>query len=476
MAINLNKHKDELTNAYKDVISEKTDTDWALFGYEGQTNDLKVVNTGSGGLEELTEDLNSGKIMYAFVKINDPKTSLPKCVLIIWQGDGANTVRKGLCANHIRDVEKFFNGAITINARNEEEVEPQLIIDKIANAGSAYSFKAPRSDNSGPKVPVGSNYKRVNPLQEINATERDQFWYKEEQEEKRRVEEERRRRDEERKILDEEIKKRDELEAKRREEITKKRDSTIDQIKEAELKQAANVESKQDTQNNVAEREVKVNQSDMIRQQRNAETQNLIAQRTIDARSIFEKNTSAGQIKRTPEKPVRTSLLKAQQEKQMQQQQQQQQLPAQPELEEQYDPNTTSTEVDSTNIVRHDEQQSDDESDQFATIKRCPKDNKQNSVTSPTEPDNDIQMQENNKVVEEVQQISEQQFVDAVIYGDAGIRARAIYDYAAADDTEITIDPGDIISHIEMVDDGWWQGLGPDGNYGLFPANYVELI
>ncbi len=23
---------------------------------------------------------------------------------------------------------------------------------------------------------------------------------------------------------------------------------------------------------------------------------------------------------------------------------------------------------------------------------------------------------------------------------------------------------------------GWWQGVGPDGTYGLFPANYVELI
>lgn len=27
-----------------------------------------------------------------------------------------------------------------------------------------------------------------------------------------------------------------------------------------------------------------------------------------------------------------------------------------------------------------------------------------------------------------------------------------------------------------QIDPGWWQGLGPDGNYGLFPANYVEII
>lgn len=46
-----------------------------------------------------------------------------------------------------------------------------------------------------------------------------------------------------------------------------------------------------------------------------------------------------------------------------------------------------------------------------------------------------------------------------------------------ADDTEISFDPGDIITNIEQVDEGWWQGLAPDGiTYGLFPANYVELI
>lgn len=48
--------------------------------------------------------------------------------------------------------------------------------------------------------------------------------------------------------------------------------------------------------------------------------------------------------------------------------------------------------------------------------------------------------------------------------------------FLAADDTEITFDPGDIITNIDQVDEGWWQGLGPDGTYGLFPANYVELI
>jgi hypothetical protein len=57
-----------------------------------------------------------------------------------------------------------------------------------------------------------------------------------------------------------------------------------------------------------------------------------------------------------------------------------------------------------------------------------------------------------------------------------GLCAVALYDYQAADETEISFDPGQIITHIDQIDPGWWQGLGPDGNYGLFPANYVDLI
>jgi len=45
-----------------------------------------------------------------------------------------------------------------------------------------------------------------------------------------------------------------------------------------------------------------------------------------------------------------------------------------------------------------------------------------------------------------------------------------------ADDSEITFDPGEIITNIEQIDEGWWEGFGPKGNYGLFPANYVELL
>lgn len=42
------------------------------------------VCASDGGLEELVEELNSGKVMYAFCRVQDPNSGLPKYVLINW--------------------------------------------------------------------------------------------------------------------------------------------------------------------------------------------------------------------------------------------------------------------------------------------------------------------------------------------------------------------------------------------------------
>jgi len=57
---------------------------------------------------------------------------------------------------------------------------------------------------------------------------------------------------------------------------------------------------------------------------------------------------------------------------------------------------------------------------------------------------------------------------------DTRYSAIALYDYQAAADDEISFDPDDIITNVEMIDEGWWRGFC-HGKYGLFPANYVQL-
>ena len=54
---------------------------------------------------------------------------------------------------------------------------------------------------------------------------------------------------------------------------------------------------------------------------------------------------------------------------------------------------------------------------------------------------------------------------------------RALYDYSAADDDEVSFFDGDLITDVTVIDDGWWEGrVERTGQYGMLPSNYVEQI
>ncbi|CAG2111759.1 unnamed protein product [Medioppia subpectinata] len=55
-----------------------------------------------------------------------------------------------------------------------------------------------------------------------------------------------------------------------------------------------------------------------------------------------------------------------------------------------------------------------------------------------------------------------------------GLTATALYDYRAADLDEISFYTNELVTDIEMIDEGWGRGRCGD-KVGLFPANYVRL-
>lgn len=105
MSVNLNKNKVQILDAWKKVTENEDGYDWALFGYEGKSFDLKVVSgkfleineeenwtnlqlqdaIGSGGIETVAEEINEGKIQYAYIRFLDPNTKLVKFLLINFQ-------------------------------------------------------------------------------------------------------------------------------------------------------------------------------------------------------------------------------------------------------------------------------------------------------------------------------------------------------------------------------------------------------
>ncbi|XP_030921316.1 LIM and SH3 domain protein 1 [Geospiza fortis] len=58
-----------------------------------------------------------------------------------------------------------------------------------------------------------------------------------------------------------------------------------------------------------------------------------------------------------------------------------------------------------------------------------------------------------------------------------GKRFRAVYDYNAADEDEVSFQDGDTIINVQQIDDGWMYGtVERTGDTGMLPANYVEAI
>ncbi|XP_039615018.1 drebrin [Polypterus senegalus] len=54
--------------------------------------------------------------------------------------------------------------------------------------------------------------------------------------------------------------------------------------------------------------------------------------------------------------------------------------------------------------------------------------------------------------------------------------ARAIHSYQADDDSKLSLQPGDVIRAVEIVDQTWCWGYTEDGRQGLFPATFVEKL
>lgn len=128
-----------------------------------------------GELADLIEDFSEGRIQFAFVKVKDPNTALPKNVLIAWCGGGVPERTKGYFTSHSAAVAKILHGYhVQITARSDSDLEPAAIIQKVSDAsGAKYTAggSAPMPAPAAPPVakkpvftPTASTGSSFNPL------------------------------------------------------------------------------------------------------------------------------------------------------------------------------------------------------------------------------------------------------------------------------------------------------------------------
>ncbi|XP_052773189.1 drebrin-like protein isoform X2 [Mya arenaria] len=506
MAIDLRKHKDALLKAYNDVVADNNSTDWAVFTYEGQTAVLKVAETGEGGISDMVDDLNSSKIMYAYCKVLDPNTNLPKFVLINWQGEAAPESMKFKCANHLRDVTNFFHGIhVTVNARTEDDMDEDDILKKVAkSSGSQYSIHKEKSKPQEPIAAVGSVYQKTQAARDINIKQRDKFWAKTETEEHERQDIERRTLLERQQSLDSERKAREAKEAEERERQLQERMKAINQQRAAERRASQSDDQQQkkqwelDQEQAARDEEERGHRADQLRRERAAEAEKLASAKTSTARSYFKRKESQSEDTEDRPPPPRRQLKHnfgevdqeeppaARQPIQLPRKQ-----PSPPPTQPAREPSPPPQRQPSPPPQR---EASPPPREPSPPPKRQPS---PPPAQAPTQPpagknllaenlpprhgDSDEEEADEDWGEEVEQDIQAVQAPDVPNPEPAapegkGLCCIALYDYQASDDTEVTFDPDDVLTHVEQIDEGWWIGTAPNGSRGMFPANYVEII
>lgn len=505
MAVSFAKYQDEIIKAWRDVTDSTGAEKWALFGYEGNTNNIKLMSTGSNGLDELVKEFNCSLIQYAFCRVIDKELGVNKLILINWQGDSSPLSRKGLCASHVGDVTNYFKGCtLTITIRSDDEATKEYLMEQVMKTSSTRIKIKPQSTLT-PSTDTGattsSSYTKADSRSEISV-DRKSFWQRQEEEEKERLLEEKKRTAERQASFERERKLKEEIQAKKLAEAIKERDQLIEATRRADQRSSSQVNNNSNQSNNVNDDDGRVGRrSELLRLERNQETQSLISKGSIKSkRAIFEQAQQDQQNNPQPTLSRRTSGAMIVQR-----------LSNFQSFDNSTNPvsnsrSGTSIEKLSNGFAK---QVNVEERESASTLKEEDKEK-----VEETQPVKDVNNEGDNKLVnsevsinkiqepivaestkaetvanditsdlngnEEITKADLDSNDPIIANGSLGIRAKALYDYQAADNTEISFDPDDIIGQIQKVDPGWWHGTVVTGNYkdqkGLFPANYVQEL
>ncbi|XP_019722709.1 drebrin isoform X3 [Hippocampus comes] len=296
MAVNLAKNRLALLTAYQDVIDESTDTDWALYTYEDDSNDLTLASSGGGGLAEITLTFDNARVMYGFCSLKEPNAALPRYILINWVGDDVPDARKCACASHVATIADFFQGvAVIINASSLDDVDPSAIGQRLTNgttvaASPVLSRLKTREEEHGDVK--GTVYQKTNAEVEMKKINREEFWEQAKREEELRKEEERKKLAEERQRFEEE---RMELERKEQENRERRYRERERQIEEHRKKMQEEEEAKDRLQTQTTlPAELSIDDLSLDKKESEVEeAKAIIAQRSGNPREFFKQKERA---------------------------------------------------------------------------------------------------------------------------------------------------------------------------------------
>ncbi|KAK2511392.1 hypothetical protein Q9233_017005 [Columba guinea] len=298
----LERHRLALLAAKEDVSNPRAGTNWAVFAYE-KHHDLKLLDSGAGGPDELAEKFSSTSIMYGLCRIQDPGTGAHRIVLINWVGEKAPESQREACAGHLPAIRAFFREAsVVLSARCAAEVTQEGLSRALAHMAPA----APARRGPPPEAQelVGTNYRKTNPALEIRRTKRDSFWAQAELEEQQRKAEERRRAQDERRRWERQRMEEERRGAAERELRCREKERLIEEQRKEQARLEAEERRKEKARWEQQQREHEEATRDRGRHsessEKAAEAAVLVSQRSQNPRDFFRQRERSGSTSGPP--------------------------------------------------------------------------------------------------------------------------------------------------------------------------------
>ncbi|TNM84408.1 drebrin isoform X5 [Takifugu flavidus] len=295
MAVNLGKNRLVLLTGYQDVIDETSDTDWALYTYEDDSNDLTLASSGGGGLAEIMLTFDNSRVMYGFCSLKEPNATLPRYILINWVGEDVPDARKCACASHVATIAEFFQGVeVTVNASSLDDIDPSAIAQRLVNGtavvASPVLSRLRTREEENPDV--GTVYEKTDAQVEMKKINREEFWEQAKREEEMRKEEEKKKAAEERQRYEEERMELERIEQENREKRYREREQQIEEHRkklqeEEEAKERLRNQTTLVTEPSLEDLQLDKKESEV------EEAKAIIAQRSDNPREFFKNKEKA---------------------------------------------------------------------------------------------------------------------------------------------------------------------------------------
>ncbi|KAM8897618.1 drebrin isoform 6-T6 [Spinachia spinachia] len=290
MAVNLGKNRLDLLTAYQDVIDETSDTNWALYTYEDDSNDLKLASSGGGGLAEITLTFDAARVMYGFCSLKEPTATLPRYILINWVGEDVPDARKCACASHVASIADFLQGVeVTVNASSLDDIDPSAIGQRLTNGTAAVASPvlSRLRTREEEHADVGTVYEKTNAEVEMKKINREEFWEQAKREEEVRKEEEKKKAAEERQRFEEERMELERKEQESREQRYRDRERQIEEhrkklLEEEEAKERLRCQSTMAAEASIDDLNLDKKETEVD------EAKAIIAQRSGNPREFFK--------------------------------------------------------------------------------------------------------------------------------------------------------------------------------------------